>query len=189
MSDTSFETLLIDWLGRDSIQNTATPAEFATLLDIIANVKKSDVAKKAVLELLLYIHKDDDNAETLVFRRVEGKTEEDEDTFLVPMQTRFARALYQCGELVEWIDELFPAAEQFVPEMQYSPWEYIQSLLSAIIIDERDSSDQFFCWETVVTFAEQYTPEDCTSSEDVEAYTLLYEAARKKLDEQLRVAV
>jgi len=43
MSDSSFEALLIDWLGIDSMQNTDDPAQFATLLDIIANVTMGEL--------------------------------------------------------------------------------------------------------------------------------------------------
>jgi len=184
MSDTSFETLLLTWLGRDSMQNTDDPAQFATLLDIIANVTLSDVAKKAACELLLHIHKDDAYAETLLFRRVDGQAEEDEDDYLVPMQTRFAKALYHCGEILDWVDELFPKAENLGPNVTHPAREYLGACLVAIINGDQEFSSRFFSWDTIVTFAEQYTPEDCSST-DLEAYTTLYQAARLKLDERL----
>jgi hypothetical protein len=188
MSDTSFEKSLINWLGVDSMQNTDDPAEFATLLDIIANVTLSDIAEDAVCELLLHISKNNDYARELLFRRVIGQQMVDQETYIAEMQTRFAKALYRTGELSEWVTDMFPEAKPFELNASHSPRIYIGALLSSIENGDRPFADSFFSWETLITFAEQYTPENC-SPFDSDVYFANLKGAKAKFDEQLeRVA-
>lgn len=188
MSDTSFEIRLIDWLGVDSMQNTDDPAEFATLLDIIANVKLSDIAENAVCELLLHISRNNDYARELLFRKVIGQQMSDQKTYIAEMQTRFAKALYRTGELSEWVTDMFPEAKPFELKITQSPRVYIGALLSSIENGDQPFADRFFSWETLITFAKQYTPANC-SPFDSDVYNARLRSAKAKFDEELeRVA-
>jgi hypothetical protein len=185
-SDTSFETLLIGWLGVDSMQNTDDPAEFATLLDIIANVTLSDMAENAVCELLLHISKNNGYARELLFRKVIGQQMVDQETYIAEMQTRFAKALYRTGELSEWVTDMFPEAKPFELNAGHSPRILIGALLSSIEHGHQPFEDRFFSWETLITFAEQYTPENC-SPFDSDVYFAHLKGAKAKLTNNLNV--
>jgi len=137
----------------------------------------------------LHIHKDDDYADTLLFRRVDGQTEEDEDNYLIPMQTFFAKALYNCGESAEWLTDLFPEAEDFGSRCSHSPhphtpWRYLRALLSNIADDTAEFNNRFFSWDTVIAIAEQYTPQNC-SLFDREEYVAKLSAAKARYAEQI----
>lgn len=162
MSDTSFEILLVEWLGPDSMSNTDETDQFATLLTIIGDISLSALAKSALCELLLHILNNEDHCRTLFLQDFSQADlfREDPNKVVVEMQTRLAVALHVCEYDTIPLNELLPAidAEQFEWRIAgiHQPQRYMETMLRRVIDKGYDIDDRFTCAETIVLLAEQY---------------------------------
>lgn len=161
--DPYFDKQVLDWLSVSSMQEMNKPDEFGTLLDIIYTGKMSDLTRHAAHELLLHINRSDDYADSLVFREMPVHEPAEITDVLPGMQTKFVAALWKCtvdrypGEKI-WLQEMFPHAKEPQTAINSTPLQMLSNHLREFANGGITANDPLYDGETLVSFADQYSP-------------------------------